>query len=73
MAPAGTGFQVAASKLPLVQDQRATLTPAAEISQPSVGQGLFQRRRQKPSRALTPFDAVAEMAMFAEKEVLRFA
>ncbi len=67
MAPAGTGFQAAASKPALFQDQRAALTPAAEISQPSNGQGLFQRRRQRPGRALTPFDAVADMAMICRE------
>jgi hypothetical protein len=48
------------------QDQRAALTPAAEISQPSDGQGLFQRRRQRPGRALVPFEDVAVMVMRKE-------
>ena len=63
MAPAGMGFQAAASKLAVFQDQRAALTPAAEISQPRTGQGLFQRRRQRPGRAFAPFDDVAAMVM----------
>jgi hypothetical protein len=56
MAPGGKGFHDAASKLAVLDDQRAALTPVAEISQPTDGHGVFQMRRQRPGPRCAPFE-----------------